>query len=64
MSGGCPLADKVGLEVIDAVRELLPVLRDRAQEAEDGRVVPADSIKALEGNGVLPAIAAVRVRRP
>ncbi len=51
MSGGCPLADKVGLEVIDAVRELLPVLRDRAQEAEDGRVVPADSIKALEGTG-------------
>ncbi len=41
MSGRCPVAaDKVGLEVIDAVRELLPVLRDRAQEAEDGRVVP------------------------
>jgi 3-hydroxy-9,10-secoandrosta-1,3,5(10)-triene-9,17-dione monooxygenase len=52
MSGRCPVAaDKVGLEVIDAVRELLPVLRDRAQEAEDGRVVPADSIKALEGTG-------------
>jgi 3-hydroxy-9,10-secoandrosta-1,3,5(10)-triene-9,17-dione monooxygenase len=51
MSGGCPVADKVGLEVIDAVRELLPVLRDRAQEAEDGRVVPAESIKALEGTG-------------
>jgi 3-hydroxy-9,10-secoandrosta-1,3,5(10)-triene-9,17-dione monooxygenase len=41
----------VGHEVIDAVRELLPVLRDRAQEAEDGRVVPADSMKALEGTG-------------
>ena len=52
MSGRCPVAaDKVGLEVIDAVRELLPVLRDRAQEAEDGRVVPADSIKALDGTG-------------
>jgi 3-hydroxy-9,10-secoandrosta-1,3,5(10)-triene-9,17-dione monooxygenase len=51
MSGGCPVADKVGLEVIDAVRELLPVLRDRAQEAEDGRVVPAESIKELEGTG-------------
>jgi len=45
------VADKVGLEVIEGVRELLPVLRDRAQEAEDGRVVPADSIKALEGTG-------------
>jgi 3-hydroxy-9,10-secoandrosta-1,3,5(10)-triene-9,17-dione monooxygenase len=38
-------------EVVAAVRELLPTFRDRAQEAEDGRVVPADSIKALEGTG-------------
>ncbi|HEY2641476.1 MAG TPA: flavin-dependent monooxygenase [Streptosporangiaceae bacterium] len=45
------VADKVGLEVIEGVRELLPVLRDRAQEAEDGRIVPADSIKALEETG-------------
>ncbi len=45
------MAENVGHEVIDGVRELLPVLRDRAQEAEDGRVVPADSIKALEGTG-------------
>src|SRR5258707_5586079 len=52
MSGGCPVADKVGLEVIEAVRELLPVLRDRAQEAEDGRIVPAESIKELEGTGL------------
>jgi 3-hydroxy-9,10-secoandrosta-1,3,5(10)-triene-9,17-dione monooxygenase len=41
----------VGQEVIEGVRELLPVLRDRAQEAEDGRVVPAESIKSLEGTG-------------
>jgi 3-hydroxy-9,10-secoandrosta-1,3,5(10)-triene-9,17-dione monooxygenase len=40
-----------GHEVIAGVRELLPVLRDRAQEAEDGRVVPAESVKALEGTG-------------
>src|SRR5580700_7677479 len=33
------------------VRDLLPVLRERAQEAEDGRVVPAESIKALEETG-------------
>ena len=45
------MTEKVGHEVIDGVRELLPVLRDRAQEAEDGRVVPADSIKALEETG-------------
>ena len=45
------MAENVGHEVIAGVRELLPVLRDRAQEAEDGRVVPADSIKALEGTG-------------
>jgi 3-hydroxy-9,10-secoandrosta-1,3,5(10)-triene-9,17-dione monooxygenase len=45
------VAQNVGHEVIDGVRELLPMLRDRAQEAEDGRVVPADSIKALEGTG-------------
>jgi 3-hydroxy-9,10-secoandrosta-1,3,5(10)-triene-9,17-dione monooxygenase len=45
------VTDQVGHEVVEAVRELLPVLRDRAQEAEDGRVVPADSIKALEGTG-------------
>ena len=45
------MAQNVGHEVIEGVRELLPMLRDRAQEAEDGRVVPADSIKALEGTG-------------
>ena len=45
------MTDQVGHEVVEAVRELLPVLRDRAQEAEDGRIVPADSIKALEGTG-------------
>ena len=45
------MADSVGHEVIEGVRELLPALRDRAQEAEDGRAVPADSVKALEGTG-------------
>jgi 3-hydroxy-9,10-secoandrosta-1,3,5(10)-triene-9,17-dione monooxygenase len=45
------VAQDLGHEVIDGVRELLPTLRDRAQEAEDARAVPADSIKALEGTG-------------
>ena len=45
------MAQNVGHEVIEGVRELLPALRDRAQEAEDARAVPAESIKALEGTG-------------
>jgi 3-hydroxy-9,10-secoandrosta-1,3,5(10)-triene-9,17-dione monooxygenase len=45
------VAENVGDDVIAAVRELLPVFRDRAQETEDARVVPAESIKALEESG-------------
>ena len=45
------MAENVGHEVIEGVRELLPALRDRAQEAEDRRAVPAESVKALEGTG-------------
>jgi 3-hydroxy-9,10-secoandrosta-1,3,5(10)-triene-9,17-dione monooxygenase len=37
--------------VMGGVRDLLPVLRERAQEAEDGRVVPAESVKALAETG-------------
>src|SRR6266478_7186897 len=37
--------------VIAGVTELLPVLRQRAQEAEDGRVVPAESVKSLAETG-------------
>jgi 3-hydroxy-9,10-secoandrosta-1,3,5(10)-triene-9,17-dione monooxygenase len=37
--------------VLDAVADLLPVLRERAQQAEDARNVPAESIKALEETG-------------
>ena len=40
-----------GQRVIGGVRDLLPVLRQRAQEAEDGRVVPAESVKALAETG-------------
>jgi 3-hydroxy-9,10-secoandrosta-1,3,5(10)-triene-9,17-dione monooxygenase len=45
------VAENVGHEVIEGVRELLPTLRDRAQDAEDARAVPAESIKALAGTG-------------
>src|SRR5215468_9034798 len=37
--------------VIAGVTDLLPVLRQRAQEAEDARVVPAESVKSLEETG-------------
>src|SRR5580700_7020740 len=37
--------------VLAGITELLPALRQRAQEAEDGRVVPAESMKALTETG-------------
>ncbi len=37
--------------MVAGVRDLLPVLRERAQETEDARVVPAESVKALEETG-------------
>src|SRR3978361_205465 len=37
--------------VLDAVRDLLPTFRDRADEAERLRVVPEASIKELEETG-------------
>jgi 3-hydroxy-9,10-secoandrosta-1,3,5(10)-triene-9,17-dione monooxygenase len=37
--------------VIAGVTELLPVLRQRAQEAEDSRMLPAESVKALAETG-------------
>jgi len=45
------MADQEQQAVLDAVAELLPVLRERAQQAEDARNVPAESIKALEETG-------------
>jgi 3-hydroxy-9,10-secoandrosta-1,3,5(10)-triene-9,17-dione monooxygenase len=41
----------VGQAVVAGVRDLLPVLRERAQETEDARVVPAESVKALAETG-------------
>ena len=37
--------------VLAAVTELLPVLRDRAQEAEDARRIPDETIKSLQETG-------------
>src|SRR6266849_2571081 len=37
--------------VIAGITELLPALRQRAQETEDARCVPAESVKALEETG-------------
>jgi 3-hydroxy-9,10-secoandrosta-1,3,5(10)-triene-9,17-dione monooxygenase len=44
-------ADKQAEAVLAGITELLPVFRQRAQEAEDGRVVPAESVKALAETG-------------
>src|ERR1700751_2337258 len=44
-------AERATQAVIAGVTELLPVLRQRAQEAEDARVVPAESGKSLEETG-------------
>ena len=41
----------VGQAVVGRVRDLLPVLRERAQETEDARDVPAESVKALTETG-------------
>ena len=38
-------------QVVEAVRELLPVLRERAQETEDARRVSEESIKGLRQAG-------------
>src|SRR5262249_55418105 len=37
--------------VLDAVTELLPTLRDRAQEAEDARRISEETIKSLQETG-------------
>ena len=45
------MGEKVGQSVIAAVGELLPAFAERAQETEDARVLPAESVKALEEAG-------------
>src|SRR5262245_34066788 len=58
LAGGHPQAreersvgEMVGQPVLAAVGDLLPMLRDRAQETEDARDVPGETIKALEDAG-------------
>ncbi|ADG80420.1 Acyl-CoA dehydrogenase type 2 domain protein OS=Tsukamurella paurometabola (strain ATCC 8368 / DSM / CCUG 35730 / CIP 100753 / JCM 10117 / KCTC 9821 / NBRC 16120 / NCIMB 702349 / NCTC 13040) OX=521096 GN=Tpau_3845 PE=4 SV=1 [Tsukamurella paurometabola] len=46
--------------VLAEVAELLPTLRDRAQETEDARRVPAESIKALQKSGFFRLLQPVR----
>ena len=45
------MSENAGQAVVAGVRDLLPVLRERAQEAEDARDVPAESVKALTETG-------------
>jgi 3-hydroxy-9,10-secoandrosta-1,3,5(10)-triene-9,17-dione monooxygenase len=45
------VSENVGQAVVDGVRDLLPVLRERAQETEDARAVPVESVKALAETG-------------
>jgi 3-hydroxy-9,10-secoandrosta-1,3,5(10)-triene-9,17-dione monooxygenase len=52
--------------VLGGVQDLLPVLRERAQETEDARMVPAESVKAIEETGFFRLLQPVRFggRRP
>src|SRR6476619_1134043 len=45
------VADQEKHEVVQKVEALLPTLRDRAQEAEDLRQIPDESIKDLQESG-------------
>jgi 3-hydroxy-9,10-secoandrosta-1,3,5(10)-triene-9,17-dione monooxygenase len=45
------VSENAGPAVVARVSELLPVLRERAQETEDARVIPAESVKALAETG-------------
>jgi 3-hydroxy-9,10-secoandrosta-1,3,5(10)-triene-9,17-dione monooxygenase len=46
--------------VIAGVRELLPVLRERAQETEDRRALPAETVKSLTETGFFRLLQPVR----
>jgi 3-hydroxy-9,10-secoandrosta-1,3,5(10)-triene-9,17-dione monooxygenase len=46
--------------VIAGVRELLPVLRERAQETEDRRSLPAETVKSLTETGFFRLLQPVR----
>src|ERR1700739_734907 len=48
---GCVDSDGVGAAGGGGGRDLIPGRRERAQETEDARVVPTESVKALEETG-------------
>jgi len=54
------VSEDVGQAVVAGVRDLLPVLRERAQETEDARSVPVESVKALEEAGFFKLLQPVR----
>ena len=54
------MSEDVGQAVVAGVRDLLPVLRERAQETEDARSVPVESVKALEEAGFFKLLQPVR----
>jgi 3-hydroxy-9,10-secoandrosta-1,3,5(10)-triene-9,17-dione monooxygenase len=41
------------LEVLDKIRELAPVLRERAAAAEEARRLPDESVKELKDTGIV-----------
>ena len=45
------MVSESGSAVVAGVRDLLPVLAERAQKTEDARDVPAESVKAIEETG-------------
>lgn len=54
------MSDQDGQRVIEEVRQLLPVLRERAQKAEDARRVPEESIEELQRTGFFKLLQPVR----
>ena len=51
------MSEAVNHEVLDRLAELLPDLRERAQETEDLRRIPDQSVKQLHGIGFVAAVA-------
>jgi 3-hydroxy-9,10-secoandrosta-1,3,5(10)-triene-9,17-dione monooxygenase len=54
------MSDDSARQVLAAIEELLPVLRERAQETEDLRRIPDASIKALQEAGFFKMLQPVR----
>jgi 3-hydroxy-9,10-secoandrosta-1,3,5(10)-triene-9,17-dione monooxygenase len=45
------VTERAGKQVLAAVTDLVPLFAERAQDAEDARCVPAESVKSLEESG-------------